>query len=124
MKSKEKGDVAVGRAIAHYLGNNQEVCLPIGDKKKYDFIVDSGDKLTKVQCKYTSVRSKCGKFQVPMRVMGGNQSYHTAQSYQEGDFDTLFVCTADMQCYVIPFESIKHCRTSVSLCEKYEQYKA
>ena len=32
--SKEKGDIAVGQAIAYYSIQKYEICLPIGDKKK------------------------------------------------------------------------------------------
>lgn len=123
LSSKEKGDIAMGKAISHYLSNKNEVCLPIGDKKKYDLIVDDQGNLLRIQCKYTSVKDKYGKYQVPLRVMGGNQSYKTATRYKEGDFDLLFVCTKDMDIYEIPYDAIKSVKTTVSLGSRYQSYK-
>jgi ketopantoate reductase len=123
MNSKEKGDIAVGQAIAYYLSNKNEVCLPIGDKQKYDLIVDLGDRFLKVQCKYTTFKSDYGIYVVPLRVMGGNQSYHTAKTYMEGDFDILFVCTKSMDLYALPYEAVKHCKSNASLGKKYQKYK-
>ncbi len=39
MQTKQKGDVALGKAISYFLSNDYEVCLPIGDKRDYDLIV-------------------------------------------------------------------------------------
>ena len=122
MKSKAKGDMAVGRAIAHYISQQCEVLLPIGDKQKYDLVVDCGQSFQKVQCKFTSHKAKSGAFIAPLRVMGGNQSYHTAKHYNKEDFDILFVMTEDGDIFTIPFEDIET-KNSVTLSGKYEQYR-
>ncbi len=73
MNTKEKGGLAVAKAIQHYIFLGNEVLLPMGDKKPYDLVVDCGQ-LKKVQCKYTTYCPK-DNYVVPLRVMGGNQSF-------------------------------------------------
>jgi len=123
MKSKEKGDVALGQAIAYYTKNKVEVLLPLGDKKPYDFVIDKDDHLFKVQVKYTSCKNEYGNFVSQLRVQGGNQSYHTSYSYKEGDFDIYVVYTAEGYLYEIPYDKIKNNKASVTLGEKYKSYK-
>jgi len=122
MNSKEKGDIAIAHGIAYYMGLQHEVLLPIGDKKPYDFIVDDGE-LKKVQCKYTSHKTKYGIYKAPLRVMGGNQSYHTAKSYKKGDFDIFFVHTESNDTYAIPYKAIEGNVNSVALGKKMQKYK-
>lgn len=122
MKSKEKGDVVVGKAISYYMSHLKEVLIPLGDKQKYDLIIDDGVNLLKVQCKYTSHKSKYGISIVPLRVMGGNRSYHTATKYEKKDFDILFVVTSDGEMYEIPFDIITS-QNCCSLGEKFKKYK-
>ena len=123
MKSKEKGDIAVAKAISYYMQTGYEVLLPIGDKRPYDLVFeDTQGILIKVQCKYTSHKSEYGIYQVPLRVMGGNRSYNTAKSYDKKDFDILFVYTSDRSMYAIPFKDIT-AKNSISLGELYLKYK-
>jgi hypothetical protein len=52
MTTKERGDIAVGFAISHFMSNQYEVCLPIGDKRCYDFIAEKDGNLIRVQVKF------------------------------------------------------------------------
>lgn len=122
MKSKEKGDVCVGQAIAYYLSKQCEVLLPVGDKQKYDIVVDEAGALKKVQCKYTS-HIPDGYYIAPLRVMGGNQTYYSSRRYRQEDFDILFVMTAEGAIYEIPHGFVAGNKCSISLGPKYEQFK-
>jgi hypothetical protein len=122
MNSKEKGDMAVGCAIGYYTRNNIQVLIPIGDKKPYDLVIEKEGELKKVQCKYTGNKSKYGSYEAPLRVCGGNQSRHTTKSYKEGDFDFLFVLTAEGQMYEIPSKITNERKATVSVGPQYIQY--
>jgi len=91
MNTKERGDLAVGQAINFFIKNGYEVCLPIGDKRDYDFIVEKNDKLEKVQVKYVGMYSGSKTCKVGLRTTGGNQSYSYAKKYNNDSFDILFV---------------------------------
>jgi hypothetical protein len=40
MNSKQKGDIALAKAIAYYIEAGYEVLLPIGDKRPYDLVIE------------------------------------------------------------------------------------
>ena len=123
MNSREKGDIAVGQSIAWYTSHGYELLLPLSDKNKFDVVVYNGS-FKKVQCKYTSYKPK-GKsvFEVPLVVCGGNRSGNNRKRYKEGDFDLLFVVTAQQEMYEIPWEEVKEYKKAFTLGEKWEPYK-
>jgi hypothetical protein len=123
MKSKEKGDLVVAKGISYYVENGYEVLLPIGDKRPYDFVIEKDGNLSKIQCKYAGQKSPYGVYVASLRVMGGNQSYHTAKSYKKGDFDKLFVLTGERIMYEIPCSVTNKLKNSINLGKSYNKYK-
>ena len=81
MLTKQKGDIALGKAISYFISQGYEVCLPIGDKRDYDLVVEKGGKLMKVQVKYAGLYRSEEKCIVALRVMGGNRSFYSAKKY-------------------------------------------
>jgi hypothetical protein len=103
MLTKEKGDVALGMAISHFLSNGYEVCLPIGDKRDYDLITEKDGQLSKIQVKHGGLYRNETKCVVALRVMGGNQSFYSSKKYEANAFDYLFVHTAKGESYILPW---------------------
>ena len=95
MNSKQKGDVALAKAISYFMESEYEVLLPIGDKRPYDLVVeDKEGNLIKIQSKYTSHKTKYGKYVVPLRVMGGNRSSgNNIKKYDKKDSTKIVVKT-------------------------------
>ena len=124
MNSKQKGDVALAKAISYFMESEYEVLLPIGDKRPYDLVVeDKEGNLIKIQSKYTSHKTKYGKYVVPLRVMGGNRSSgNNIKKYDKKDFDILFAYTVEGSMYIIPFNQIKATGT-VNLGQEMDIYK-
>ncbi len=123
MKPKEKGDLAVAQAISYFMMNGYEICLPIGDKRPYDIVVEIDGVLSRVQIKYAGWYSGDKKYKAALRTMGGNQSYYTAKKYSEHDFDLLFVYVENGRKFVIPWANLSN-RNSVSIeTSKYAQYE-
>lgn len=123
MTTKERGDIAIGFAISHFMSNHYEVCLPIGDKRRYDFVIEKDAKLARVQVKYAGIWKDNDKCMASLRTMGGNQSYYTAKKYEKGDFDILFVHTERGENYLFPWLEIE--ATSCLTIEhgKYKKYR-
>jgi len=122
MKPKEKGDLAVGQAINYFMSSGYEVCLPIGDKRNWDIIIEKDGILQKVQVKYAGLYNRGGKCRVGLRITGGNQSYYTARKYTENDFDLLFIYTEKGERYCIPWPET-HVRTELTVEDiKYQKY--
>lgn len=123
MNTKERGDLAVGQAINFFMKNGYEVCLPIGDKRDYDFVVEKDGVLQKVQVKYAGVYGRSGTCKVGLRITGGNQSYNNAKKYKKDAFDILFVFTGKGEIYVIPWDKLEN-RNELSIeTKKYSMYK-
>lgn len=123
MNTKERGDLAIGQAINFFMKNGYEVSLPIGDKRDYDFIVEKGGKLEKVQVKYAGLYERSKTCKVGLRITGGNQSYSYAKKYKKDSFDILFVYTEKNEIYVIPWKKLE-IRNELSIeTEKYRMYK-
>lgn len=124
MLTKQKGDVAMGRAIAHFLVHDYEVCLPIGDKRDYNLIVEKDGKLARVQVKYAGWYTANRSHRVVLRVMGGNQSFHTAKHYAPNAFEWLFVHTAEGNSYLLPWEGDIITKAVLSIeSVKYDGFK-
>ncbi len=123
MKTKEKGDIAVAHAIYYFTLAGYEVCLPIGDKRNYDLVVEKDYKLESVQVKYAGLYpSKDNQCHVGLRITGGNQSYGTAKKYGDDAFNLLFVYTQKGERYLIPWMEIE-VRNEIAIEHpKYHRY--
>lgn len=123
LSTKMRGDIAVGQAINFFIGRGYEICLPIGDKRDYDFIVESGGKLQRVQVKYAGMYKSTNTCKVGLRITGGNQSRNYAKKYGDNAFDLLFVYTEKGEQYLIPWTKLEE-RNELSIeAKKYSMYK-
>lgn len=123
MLTKEKGDIAVADAIHFFTINRYEVCLPIGDKRNYDLVVEKNYKLQTVQVKYAGIYpSKKDQCHVGLRITGGNQSYSTAKKYLDDAFDLLFIYTGRGESYLIPWKDVKARNDIWIEHPKYQRY--
>ncbi len=123
MKPKEKGDLAVGHAIAYFMINGYEVCLPIGDKRPYDLAVEQDGALHRVQVKYAGLYKGTNRYRAALRTMGGNQSFYTAKKYQDDDFDLLFIYAGNGRKFLIPWKEITN-RNSIAVeAGKFARYE-
>jgi hypothetical protein len=85
--SKKQGDIGVAVAISFFTRRGQTVLFPLSDSEPYDLAFDDGAKLNKVQVKTTANKSKHGIYQVNLRVMGGNQSFHTRRNFNPSEVE-------------------------------------
>jgi hypothetical protein len=122
MRTKEKGDLAVANAIRYYVHCGYEICLPIGDKRDFDLVIEKDNKLNRVQVKYAGIYndSKC---KVGLRITGGNQSYNYSKKYSSHSFDILFVYTERGEMYSLPWKEVD-CRNEITIDHsRYNKYK-
>jgi hypothetical protein len=120
--SKKKGDIGVGEAISFFIRKGQTVLFPLSDSEPYDLAYDDGDKLNKVQIRTTAAKSPHGIYIVNLRVMGGNQSFHTEKKFDRTKVDYLFVLTENGKKYLIPSVEITS-YNSINLGKQMEKYK-
>ncbi|OGK16023.1 hypothetical protein A2774_01650 [Candidatus Roizmanbacteria bacterium RIFCSPHIGHO2_01_FULL_39_12c] len=123
MNTKELGDVAVAQAINYFVSQGYEVCLPIGDKRHYDIVIEKNGKLKKVQVKFAGLYKNKNQCKVGLRITGGNQSYSYAKKYSDNAFESLFVYTERGERYFLPWDKVD-CRNELTIeTDKYKKYR-
>jgi hypothetical protein len=85
--TQRKGDIATSRAIATFTAMGYDVAIPLTESAAYDLIVDDGDGLARVQCKYADNRRR----QVDLRRIHSNSAGYVVKSTLEGSYDWLYV---------------------------------
>jgi len=59
--TKAAGDITEAVVLAEFLGAGFPVCVPFGDNRRYDLVVEAARRFLRVQCKTASLTSdRCG----------------------------------------------------------------
>ncbi len=86
--SRQQGAIGVGRAIAYYSSRGYAVFVTISDVSRFDFVVDTGERLLRVEVKTTRQASGL----IDLRTHGGNRSWSgVVKRLSETDCDIVFV---------------------------------
>jgi hypothetical protein len=99
------------------------VARPWGDSERYDFIVDSGRRLLRVQVKSTKHLLE-GRFRFSVKVRAGTAFY----TEQEIDFLAVYIVPLDLW-YLIPIKACANRRTlqfypkAKNMRGRYEKYR-
>jgi PD-(D/E)XK endonuclease len=90
--TQRKGDIATARAIATFTAMGYDVSIPLTESAAYDIIVDDGQELARVQCKFASDRRR----QVDLRRIHSNSTGYVVKHTAEGSYDSLLYSTEKM----------------------------
>ena len=100
--TKKKGEAAELAFMLKAVSLGFGVAKPWGDSERYDFILDSGTRLTRVQIKSSSALHN-GTY----CVNANRHSYLTSFAYRIGEIDFVIAQIVPEDCwYVIPLEAI------------------
>lgn len=119
--NKEKGNSALGIAIAYFSTNGYIVSIPLNDTQDYDLIVDKNIKVEKIQVKSTGCITKYGKYQVALKNCGGTKG-KMYKTVIETNIDKVFIVDKEKNMYLIPKDLIEN-KSTINLCEKYSKFK-
>lgn len=111
--NKEKGNSALGIAIAYFSTNGYVVSIPLNDTQDYDLVIEKEGHYYGVQVKATGCKTKYGVYQVALKSCGGTKG-RTYKTVIDTNIDYLFVVTDKMDMYMIPKEVISN-RTTLNL---------
>jgi hypothetical protein len=100
MNTKARGDLAELAFVLKAASLGFGVSQPHGDNERYDFVVDSGERLWRVQVKSTCCAFGRGGYQA--QSCGGNNLYKA----KEIDFLVAYIVPRDIW-YVIPVNRIR-----------------
>lgn len=93
--TQHKGDTATARAISTFTARGCDVSIPLTESAAYDLVVDDGQLLARVQCKYVS-----GK-QVDLRRIHSNAGGYVVKTCIDAAYDWLYVLNAEGQEFLI-----------------------
>lgn len=119
--NKEKGNSALGIAIAYFSTNGYVVSIPLNDTQDYDLIVDKNNIMEKIQVKSTGCVTKYRNYQVALKSCGGTRG-STYKTVVETNIDKIFIVDQLKNMFLIPRNEIDN-KSTINLCEKYNKYK-
>jgi len=93
--TQKKGDIAVSQAIAKFTKMGYDVSIPITESASYDLIVDVGEKLKKVQVRYSSVK------EIPLRRIHSNSKGYVVKKTKPHAYDWLYIYKSNGEEYLV-----------------------
>jgi hypothetical protein len=93
--TQRKGDIATATAIATFTRLGFDVAIPLTESASYDLVVDDGEILRRVQCKYAGTR------QVDLRRIHSNSTGYVVKRVSPNSYDWLYVLRPDGAEYLI-----------------------
>lgn len=119
--NKEKGNAALGMAIAYFAANGYIVSIPLNDTQDYDLIVDRKDRMERIQVKSSGCKTKYGITQVALKSCGGTKG-KTYKTVVDTNIDKIFIVNELGEMYLLPKSEIKN-RCTLNLNENLDIYK-
>jgi hypothetical protein len=107
--TQRKGDLATASAIARFTRMGFDVSIPLTESAAYDLVVDDGEGLRRVQCKYCGAAGA----QVDLRQIHSNSGGYVVKLVPPNAYDWLYILAADGCEYLI--RECLHGRRSVGL---------
>jgi hypothetical protein len=93
---KPQGNVGEAKAILHYTERGFIVSKPLFENSPYDLIVDNGESVQRVQVKTCEHKQPNGRYEVNLRVFGGNRSgTGKVKKFDAGKVDLVFAVVGD-----------------------------
>jgi len=93
--TQRKGDLAVAQAIATFTRMGCDVSLPLTESAAYDIVVDKGDKLYRVQVRFSSSKD------VELRRIHSNSQGYVIKKTKKDAYDWLYVLFPSGEEYLI-----------------------
>lgn len=93
--TQRKGDMATARALGTFTAMGFDVSVPFTESAAYDLIVDDGDGLHRVQCKFASTR------EVDLRRIHSNAAGYVVKRTLADAYDWLYVLRPDGSEYLL-----------------------
>lgn len=119
--NKEKGNAALGMAIAYFAANGYIVSIPLNDTQDYDLVVDRNDRMERIQVKSSGCKTKYGITQVALKSCGGTKG-KTYKTVVDTNIDKIFIVNELGEMYLLPKSEIKN-RCTLNLNENLDIYK-
>ena len=105
LSSHFKGEITEQQVAIEFLKLGLQVCKPLVQSSKYDFVVDIENKLYKIQVKTSTPKEENSYIEFATSTSHTNTRGTLNLTYSENDVD-FFATIYNNECYLIPFS---HC---------------
>lgn len=105
LSSHFKGEITEQQVAIEFLKLGLQVCKPLVQSSKYDFVVDIENKLYKIQVKTSTPKEENSYIEFATSTSHTNTRGTLNLTYSENDVD-FFATMYNNKCYLIPFS---HC---------------
>lgn len=110
MNTNEKGNMALGKAIAYFTKEGYCVSIPLNDSQPYDLVVEKDNVLQTVQVKYTSEKRNENVYICTLVTTSGS-SRQKIYSLTDTKVNLLFCMVDKGICFLIPISDINTTKT-------------
>ena len=125
MEKKQKGDIAEQAVILKCLQLGWAVLTPIGDRLPYDLVIDTGEKLVKIQVKSAWLDKKSNNYMVDNRKTNTNTRNRKVNVYNDNDFHYAIIYIEDINIfYIMPSVIFNSYGSCICFIEEKRQRKA
>lgn len=108
--SKVKGNVTELETAVALIRRNCGVCIPYGDRNKYDLVADIDGKFIRIQCKTSQACDNGAAFKFSTRSSYSKHGKSINTAYTANDID-YFATMFNNKCYLFPVgEKTKSCK--------------
>ncbi|MFB1063391.1 group I intron-associated PD-(D/E)XK endonuclease [Natrinema sp. H-ect4] len=115
MNTKQIGDETEARIIAALIAEGHSVSVPFGDNDKYDLVLDTGDRLQRVQCKTGWIEDEVVRFKTASQTTVDGD---IKMDGYDGEVDAFAVrCKDNEELYWVPIEDVGKKSTYLRLSE-------
>jgi hypothetical protein len=83
--TQHKGDTATAQCIATFTRKGYDVLIPLTESAAYDLVLDTGEKLVRVQVKFSSTK------EVDLRNIHSNARGYVVKKTKSNSYDWLYV---------------------------------
>lgn len=124
MQKKKVGERSEAKILSHLLEMGYKVSIPWGDSSRYDLLVDTGEKIYRVQCK-TCLDNEGSDGTVVIEVSNYNPFMEERSYYNKSEIDVFAVYTREYdEVLFIPIEKIEEYSSSMTIRFKQPERKS
>lgn len=115
MSSVDQGRVGESATVAYFVKEGYEVFLPMFGNASCDLIVVKDGKISRVECKSTSVRTPSGKWIAQLRQVRSNKTSNNIKKFDANNSELLAIYIVDEDRVVVLDSLLVHGNSTVTV---------
>lgn len=115
MSSVDQGRIGESATVAYFVREGYEVFLPMFGNASCDLIVVKDGKISRVECKSTSVKTPSGKWIAQLRQVRPNRTGNTVKKFDANNSEFLAIYIVDEDRVVVLDSLVVHGNSTITV---------